>query len=331
MRRQLAIIGLAIGALMVMPTTVLAVGTLDQQQTTYDGFSSNSSQCAAQTFTAGLYGHLDRVSLYVRNITGHPVMPIEIRNTVGGVPGSTVLASRTVSGADIPGTFSWIDFDFAARPLVEAGTTYAIVAPPLGPMDASPPPWGFEWGGAQQTISFDPYVGGRFHYANICDGPYGSQSSDLAFKTYVDTEGVFQPDGQIRVNFGGWVGGNVYNADAVGQSRSGEADPGNWVVFRMRIQNDGIVRDRFAVDADGVAVAGYRVRYFHGTSEITDAVNAGSYRTRLLAPGHRVAIEAWVKVRSNAALGSQVQRLLTFESVGDPLQVDAVKFTVTRR
>jgi hypothetical protein len=164
-----------------------------------------------------------------------------------------------------------------------------------------------------------------------CDGPYGASSRDLAFKTYVDQAGVFEPDGRIRVNHSDWVGGNIYNTTGVGQQQSGAASPGNWVLFRIGVQNDGIARDQFLVGATGSAVDGYGIRYFHKTTEITNGVNAGTLRTRWLRPGERYTFEAWVKVKSGAAPDSQISRLITITSAGDASAVDAVKFIARRR
>lgn len=332
MPHRLTAIAFVILASAALPINAFAAGTLDQEQSTYDGFSANSTMCVGQTFTAGLSGRLDRVSLYVRRITDHPVMRVELRDATAGVPGDTVLATQDVLGSTIPAdTFTWIDFDFSPAPIVLAGTTYAIVAPPLGPMGPEPDPWGFEIGGAQQTISNDPYVGGGFVSANSCDGPYGLQSTDLTFRTYVDTSGAVQPDGQIRRNFRGWIGGNIYNSTGAGQSLSAEAGPRSWVLFRIGIQNDGFLRDRFTVDANGGAVAGYRTRYFRYTAEITSAVNAGTYVTRWLGPGERVVIEAWVRVKAIAEPGSAMERSITISSTNDATKHDVLKFTVRRR
>lgn len=182
-----------------------------------------------------------------------------------------------------------------------------------------------------RSSTSSPYAGGQFYGAPSCAGPYGTQSADLAFKTFFDAEGAFQPDGRIRVNFGAWTGGNVYNSTGDGQALSRQARRGEWVLFRISIQNDGLVRDRFTLDADGVSVASYRIRYFRGTREITAAVVAGTYRTPRLGPGRRVTIEAWVKPKWTAAQGSSVTRVVQISSVGDPTKVDAVRFTLQRK
>ena len=62
--------------------------------------------------------------------------------------------------------------------------------------------------------------------------------------------------------------------------------------------------------------------------DITERINQGTFQTRWLDPGERSTIEAWV---AGAAEGSQASRLVTFSSLADPTEVDAVRFTVSRR
>ena len=115
----------------LIPGAASAVGTLDQQQTTGDpnGVSVNSTVSAAQTFTAGLTGSLDRVDLFIGR-TGTPsTLNVEIRNVDGsGTPGATVLASLSVPASTVPAApaTSFTSFDFSTPAQVVAGTKYAI-------------------------------------------------------------------------------------------------------------------------------------------------------------------------------------------------------------
>jgi hypothetical protein len=68
------------------------------------------------------------------------------------------------------------------------------------------------------------------------------------------------------------------------------------------------------------------VKYFRGTTDITAAVVAGTYQTMSLAPAATYLIAAQVTVKSAAATGSSVTRLVTISSVGNSSQKDAVKF-----
>ena len=82
------------------------------------------------TFTAGLTGQLDRVSLTFGGASSLPEeITVEFANTVAGVPGTDVLASGTVASSAIPEGFLQFDIDFASPASVVAGATYAIVLP----------------------------------------------------------------------------------------------------------------------------------------------------------------------------------------------------------
>lgn len=67
-----------------------------------------------------------------------------------------------------------------------------------------------------------------------------------------------------------------------------------------------------------------------GTSDITAAVVSGTYQTPSLAPAATYRITASVTVKSSAAVGSKVTRLLTIASVGNGTRKDAVKLTGKR-
>ena len=73
-------------------------------------------------------------------------------------------------------------------------------------------------------------------------------------------------------------------------------------------------------------MTGYAVKYFRGTTDITAAVVAGTYETPLLAPTATYLVTAKVTVKSTAAVGSKVTRLVTLTSVGNSAKKDAVKF-----
>jgi hypothetical protein len=142
---------------------------------------------------------------------------------------------------------------------------------------------------------------------------------------------IRRPDGRIRVGIGSLVGNGVYNTTAAGQSRTGSAPAGSTISFGISIQNDGTGGDQYLVKATGRAVTGYSVKYFSGTTDITAAVVAGTYRTASIAPLGTSVITARVTVKSSAAVGSQVTRLVTITSVGDSTKKDAVSFTGKRR
>jgi hypothetical protein len=126
-----------------------------------------------------------------------------------------------------------------------------------------------------------------------------------------------------------WFGNNIYNTTATGQraeyfDQQGVSYDGP-IVFRIRIQNDGARTDRFRVLAKG-STSGYRVKFFRGTTDITVAVKAGTYKTPKLKPGAVYNIKARVTLRSDAVNRDKAVRLVTLTSMGNSNKKDAVKF-----
>src|SRR5262245_9952207 len=80
-----------------------AVGAVDQQQTTQNSFATvNSTLGYAQVFTAGVTGDLDQFDLAIGKAVAGSTFTIEIRDTLAGAPGPTVLSTMTVTTATLP-------------------------------------------------------------------------------------------------------------------------------------------------------------------------------------------------------------------------------------
>ena len=142
----------------------------------------------------------------------------------------------------------------------------------------------------------------------------------------------YQPDGLIRMATAGvlgypsspfdgpFLGNNIYNATGAHQTAIftdiGSTGP-SFLTFDISIQNDGSAADRFTVKATG-ARSQWVVTYSRGTTNITSAVVAGTYRTPLLAPGAIYVI--------HAKIYGGVTRLVTIRSIANSTKVDAVKF-----
>jgi hypothetical protein len=176
----------ALGVLALAPAGAWAQ-TLDQQQTS---FAAGSGAIAgpeltpaskAQTFTAGLSGELDQVDLALAQPTTPSVGPltVEIRNVVGGAPGTTVLASAAVPAASVPTVdqgLAFVEVPFDSPAAVAAGGQYAIVAY-TGGSDV------YGWGRA----GTDAYAGGT--RVDSDESPpstwFPFPPDDFAFRTYV--------------------------------------------------------------------------------------------------------------------------------------------------
>ena len=131
-----------------------------------------------------------------------------------------------------------------------------------------------------------------------------------------------------------WVGDGVYNTSAKGQKSrwtdyltySNHRDP-HVIVFKISIENDGSGPDAYSVSASGVT-SGYRIKFLRGTTDITAAVAAGTYRTPPVSEGGAHVIKAKVVMPCHSwdSCGQdRASRLVTIRSVGDPAIADAVK------
>jgi hypothetical protein len=177
-------------ALVLTPGTALA-DTLDQQQPNggSDVKVDTPDESLAQTFTAGLTGPLDRVELLLGYPDSAPNAPltVEIRDTSGGSPGTTVLASGSVAASAVSAGDAWVPVTFGTATPATAGTKYAIVA-----YSATDSSHSYFW-----AIDFpDPYqAGGSFYSAAPPNSTWtpAALGGDQAFKTYVEVPPVAVP------------------------------------------------------------------------------------------------------------------------------------------
>ena len=172
--------------------------------------------------------------------------------------------------------------------------------------------------------TFSGAVAGPFVTATATD-PQGNTS---AFSAAVSLQ-PWRPDGRISKGSGSYVGNNVYNTTGANQTKAANAARGTTVTFRISIQNDGAT-DSFRVLGAAPSVSGYTVKFFHGTIDVTAAVEAGVFTTATLPKTGTYLITAKVVVGNAAAVSSHVTGLVTVTSVGDSSKQDAVKFVVGR-
>jgi len=129
----------------------------------------------AQTSVPASSGRLSSVDVQLATATAGTAGPlvVEIRNTVGGAPGSTVLASVTTSDVT-SATNAWVPITFAAPANVTAGTSYAVVLR------------GAAGGDYRATRSNkNSYAGGAWYTSTNSGSTWAAQGQDLAFRTYV--------------------------------------------------------------------------------------------------------------------------------------------------
>lgn len=176
------------GRAVLVLSSLLAAGpafaqgqVIDQMQPLVDtaatlaiGGGPGSEQQLAQTVTAALDGDMNALFLPVACASGRLV--IEIRDVVGGLPGSTVLLRRRVPASTLPAVgLRFRRVALGGRVPVAAGDRFAIVlSNPTGSC------------GITRSIAGDSYAGGEGFFDARPNPPgWVPLGSDLAFMQIV--------------------------------------------------------------------------------------------------------------------------------------------------
>jgi N-acetylneuraminic acid mutarotase len=140
-----------------------------------------------------------------------------------------------------------------------------------------------------------------------------------------------QPDCRVRLlSESKLLGNGVYNTTGVGQTRA-VTTTATVTTFVFSLQNDSTSTDTLTMSAPGSATR-FTARYLAGLSgstDITAAVTAGSYRTVALAPGATRSVRLQVTVASGTASGTSMTWLATIGSVASPSTHDACAARIT--
>ena len=150
-----------------------ATDSVDQSQTISTSFQRLGLM--AQTFTAGVSGQVDRVSLASDTSFGFVRLTVQIQSVKGGAPSGTVLGSSSFSGT-LQCCRQFHDFAFTPGVPVTAGTQYAIVVNVGVGL--------FTW---YNSWIFNAYPGGQLFVGCLgCTWYTGSTyGMDFTFKTWV--------------------------------------------------------------------------------------------------------------------------------------------------
>lgn len=90
--------------------------------------NNNLTQDVAQSFSiAADTLPLNKVEFYIKKVGTPGDVIVTIRNDSSGNPGSTVLATGTLSANSVTTSYGWINVSFATNPVLVAGTTYWLV------------------------------------------------------------------------------------------------------------------------------------------------------------------------------------------------------------
>ena len=178
-RRPAVLLCLALAGALLLTGLARAVPGLDQQQTSLDEdnwilVGGDDPQILGQVVTSGVAGLLTRVDLPVA-CGPESDLVLQIRNSVAKLPGSTVLASRTVS--DLPETEDWKSITLDPPPFITDEKAFALVLSSPG-----------ECGAQAGAFYVDLYPRGDGYYQGSPNPPgvWAPATADLGFKTYVD-------------------------------------------------------------------------------------------------------------------------------------------------
>ena len=140
----------------------------------------------------------------------------------------------------------------------------------------------------------------------------GGNFTDAGGDSLADAIGsrtIQRPDARIGTAAAGpFAGNNVYSAAGAGEGKTISVSRGHSGTLYADIQNDGLSADTLKVTGPGGA-QGFTVTYFHGATNVTSQVRAGTYSTGSLAPGAHVTIKLVIKVASGSANSRHVPDL----------------------
>jgi PKD domain-containing protein/Big-like domain-containing protein len=181
--RRCLTLGLAAGLLLAMVSSAQAAAlgaAVDQQQILGSSISFSARGPMAQTFTAGLNnptftagmrGNLDHVSLELYNPYG--TVTVSIHTVSANQPTNTQIGPTSSAGY-LPCCMRWTDFSFSTPIPITSGTQYAIVVVPGG----APLTW-------YQISGTSTYPSGKMWLGS--GGTWYGQSFETTFKTWVAT------------------------------------------------------------------------------------------------------------------------------------------------
>jgi PKD domain-containing protein/Big-like domain-containing protein len=153
---------------------------VDQSQLVATGANTLRTPMA-QTFTAGVDGQIDRVSLMMATTQGSVSATVQIQGVTGGQPNGTVLGSSSFSGV-INCCRQWHDFVFNPAVPQTRGTMYAIVVTSYPALT---------W---YDSYSYDTYPAGQMWLYYSSKWNYlSSFGKDFTFETWVIGGSVNRP------------------------------------------------------------------------------------------------------------------------------------------
>lgn len=89
--------------------------------------NTTATEDFAQSFTVSTTTTINKLELYLRKVGTPSDVTVRIYNNGSGVPGTTELASGTLSAGSVSTTYSWMNIPLSSNPTLTSGTTYWFV------------------------------------------------------------------------------------------------------------------------------------------------------------------------------------------------------------
>ncbi len=88
---------------------------------------TSGSQDVAQSFSVPLDTTLNQTHFYIKKVSTPGNITVRLVSDASGVPGTTTIASSTLSASSISNSYNWVAVNFGTSPSLTAGTTYWLV------------------------------------------------------------------------------------------------------------------------------------------------------------------------------------------------------------
>lgn len=138
----------------------------------------------------------------------------------------------------------------------------------------------------------------------------------------------YQPDALIKQGSDkSYLGLGVFNTTGALQTSSTSEPPGHSATFDLKLVNAVLRSDTLALKGCASS-SGFTVRYLRRSTDVTNAVTAGSYTTGTLAPAASQTLKLTIAVSSTATVGTTMTCLVTASSATQPKRKDVVEAKV---
>ena len=162
----------------------------------------------------------------------------------------------------------------------------------------------------------------------LSDPSAGTRLGSLDSATLTIQASDQQPDGWISTaSTSGYLGNNIYNTTAAAQTKKVNARRTQTRTFYARIYNDGTLRNTFTIKGSA-SQTGTRVRYYHGTTDVTTRLLSSTRWHVSCAPRGYVLVRAVIHLTSTAHIGTTKTADVTASWVGDGTRNDRVRGAV---